>query len=230
MDEKTIARFWAKVDKTGQVPSHMPHLGPCWRWLAAKNERGYGVTWDGSRTRLAHHVSWFSHSGHWPPDCLLHACDNPECCNPGHLLEGSRAENLADMRSKGRAAPMPRPDMRGANHNRAKLTSEQALEILERAASGARPGELAREFAVTNSNIAAITTGKSWSCLGERGSGLVKKCKLLKAARSVLTKDLVVYIRSSVKSDHELSLELGINRGTIFCARNGQTWKRVPMP
>ena len=34
---------------------------------------------------------------------IMHKCDNPGCFNPSHLDVGTQAENLADMRAKGRA-------------------------------------------------------------------------------------------------------------------------------
>lgn len=32
-----------------------------------------------------------------------HTCDNPPCCNPTHLFEGTDADNMADRNAKGRA-------------------------------------------------------------------------------------------------------------------------------
>lgn len=35
--------------------------------------------------------------------CVMHLCDNPACYEITHLKLGTRADNNADMRSKGRA-------------------------------------------------------------------------------------------------------------------------------
>lgn len=44
---------------------------------------------------------------------------------------------------------------------------------------------------------------------------------------SKLTDDMVRMIRSSPKSAHQLSRELGIGRATISMARRGDTWRHV---
>jgi hypothetical protein len=162
MDEKTIARFWAKVDKNGPVPAHAPHLGPCWVWTGAKNHSGHGVGWNGKRTRLAHRLSWELTTGSAPPDCACHKCDNPPCCNPSHLFLGSRADNLADMRAKGRQAPMPRPCRKGELAPVVKLSESQVRQILSLRASGSSCKDLSAQFHVTTSNIYALVTGRSW--------------------------------------------------------------------
>lgn len=41
--EKQIEVFWSRVNKDGNIPAHMPHLGKCWE-LTAGLVDGYGVT------------------------------------------------------------------------------------------------------------------------------------------------------------------------------------------
>ena len=57
MDEKTIARFWSKVDKNGPVPAHCPELGPCWVWTGEKR-KGYGRLKIDGHARTAHVEAW----------------------------------------------------------------------------------------------------------------------------------------------------------------------------
>lgn len=44
---------------------------------------------------------------------------------------------------------------------------------------------------------------------------------------AVLTEEIVRYVRASDKSTKELAEELGVNHGTIGCARNGASWAWV---
>lgn len=91
-------RLWEKVD--------VGRPDECWPWRGSK-KRGYGrIRGEGgrqSRTLFAHRVVWQLEYGPIPFGlCVLHSCDNPPCCNPGHLFLGTNDDNLRDMRSKGR--------------------------------------------------------------------------------------------------------------------------------
>lgn len=101
MDEKTIARFWAKVEKSGPVPCHVPELGACWVWTGALDPQGYGRF---RPVRRAHRASWIIATGEDPGKlCVLHRCDNPRCVRPEHLFLGTRTDNARDRESKRRS-------------------------------------------------------------------------------------------------------------------------------
>jgi hypothetical protein len=48
--------------------------------------------------------------GWYPKPCGLHKCDNPPCCNPVHLFEGTPKDNTRDMQVKGRAKLIRKED------------------------------------------------------------------------------------------------------------------------
>ncbi len=78
----------------------------CWRWKGYRNSDGYGqYTARGLGTLLAHRVAFELSKGPIPAKAVVrHACDNPACCNPLHLLIGSHADNVRDRDERGRAA------------------------------------------------------------------------------------------------------------------------------
>lgn len=87
----------------------------CWYWVGTISRATssdidpYGLFKYDGRKRLAHRVSYILHKGNFPKDlCVCHTCDNRLCVNPDHLFLGTKADNIADMVSKGRHAHGPR--------------------------------------------------------------------------------------------------------------------------
>lgn len=129
----------------------------CWPWSAKATARyGYGrMTAGRGRYLRAHQVAWALKHGPIPEGAhVLHACDNPKCCNPAHLALGTHAENMADARSKGRAAPPPKHE--GESHPGAKLTNDEVDEIRQ---GGSTIEGAAKRFGVSTKTIWRIRNG-----------------------------------------------------------------------
>lgn len=157
-------RFWDKVDVQG--------ADDCWEWTAYRGDKGYGQVGHGGKLEKAHRVAYaLGHTRGVIPDssvCVLHACDNPPCCNPAHLFAGDRPANNEDMRKKGRQSVGAghADKTRGELHGMAKLREEEAVEIRKRAWAGESGRSLAAEFGVTPGTISAIKHGRLWRHVG----------------------------------------------------------------
>ena len=89
----TERRFFSRVD----------HTGKCWLWVGAVTSRGYGWFVAKGRQWTAHRFSWHISRGPIPDGLFVcHHCDTPRCVRPQHLFLGTHADNMADMKAKGR--------------------------------------------------------------------------------------------------------------------------------
>lgn len=134
----------------------------CWIWTGAIQGKGYGYTRFEFRAYKAHRLSWLAHRGAIPAGQLvLHRCDVRSCVNPDHLFLGTHADNMRDMRAKGRTYKGPRLGRRGGNTSpsprkgmnlpdKQKLSAEQVQEIIS--GNETQPA-LASKFCVSESTI-----------------------------------------------------------------------------
>jgi hypothetical protein len=92
-------RFWMRVERGSG----------CWTWTGARNcQTGYGMAYVKSFRPgpvAAHRVAYRLVNGPIPPGMLvMHACDNPVCVKPAHLILGTVRDNSQDMIEKGRGS------------------------------------------------------------------------------------------------------------------------------
>lgn len=161
MNEKTVARFWSKVEKRGS--------DDCWEWQGSRGcQRNgtarYGSFWLGSgRYMAAHRVAWMIANGMIPPRMLVcHRCDNGLCCNPTHLFLGTARDNTQDMVAKGRRRGGFNGSLRGEQQHLAKLTEVAVVEIRRRHAAGEGALDLAAEYGVHFASIYKVLKRKTW--------------------------------------------------------------------
>ncbi len=137
----------------------------CWPWIGGLNYLGYGVVgwWDSqlrrTRTEKAHRLTYMTFVGPIPEELhVLHTCDNRGCQNPAHLWLGTHAENMHDMRDKGRRKGVNS----GILNGRAKLTQTDADEIRILYKQGHTQVTLGEMFGVHQGQISKVVRNERW--------------------------------------------------------------------
>lgn len=74
----------------------------CWPWVGQRNTQGYGHYYAGKKCLKAHRVAYQLTKGDIVKGTIRHSCDFTSCCNPSHLIDGTRKDNSQDMVLKGR--------------------------------------------------------------------------------------------------------------------------------
>lgn len=145
--------FWERVSKDGP--------GGCWIWIGSRNKLGYGFVRkrvNGKTVSIrAHRYAWEMTNGPIEQGLFAcHHCDRPSCVNPDHLFIGTAADNVADMRAKGRG-------VHGEAHPFATVSSMIVRQIRLRVANGEKQCVVAREFNVSPQRVSAIVKRRSWA-------------------------------------------------------------------
>lgn len=178
-----ITKFWDRVI----VPDDPD---ACWQWSGRLHAR-YGMLPLGKRelSIFAHRASYIIHNGYLAlDDVIRHACDNPPCTNPRHLLAGTQRDNILDMLER---APneclrkrkviaygeahwshqRPEKRVRGSRNGASKLTEEQVGHILQMRAAGASYGDIMRLYPVSKPVVAKICKRQAWTHVPPPGNG-----------------------------------------------------------
>lgn len=95
----------------------------CWLWQMACDRDGYGRLWWSGKMWIVHRLAYTAYNGEIPKGLIVrHTCDTPQCCNPEHLLVGTKRDNSNDMIGRGRSS-------HGEKNPNAKLTWEIVKNI-----------------------------------------------------------------------------------------------------
>jgi hypothetical protein len=154
MDDKLIAFFWKRVNKTAT----------CWLWTGGKGIFGYGIL--GIKPRYhAHRFSWYLAYGQIadPSLCVLHKCDVPACVNPDHLFLGTRQDNMKDCIEKGRFNLSKYSSHPGESNVTSKLNNEKVRRIRQLRAEGMRVKEITAVIGVSLAAIEDVLYGRTWT-------------------------------------------------------------------
>lgn len=162
-------RFWQRVDK--------PLIG-CWPWTASRSPGGYGKVagilfgrpW---RHYRAHRVAYELTYGPLADGAVVRhvICNNPPCCRPDHLQDGTTPQNVQDRVTAGRSASgdrhgtrsKPESLRRGSQHHRARFTEDDIRAIREAQSQGESRAALARRYGVSAHAISSIVLRKTWA-------------------------------------------------------------------
>jgi hypothetical protein len=114
-----IEEFWSLVDIRGP--------DECWLYV------GKG---DMFKRVIAPVLACATRIG--PPGDLftLHSCDNPPCCNPAHLRQGTHEDNVRDMVERGRCLgrcgtnPNSHGNRRGKTYAVGEADEEEILSLI----------------------------------------------------------------------------------------------------
>jgi len=144
-------RFWSKIDIRSE--------NECWNWMAFTNSYGYGRFgwWPVGTVINAQRAAFMLTYGRAikPGMFICHTCDNPACCNPKHLYEGTNVNNQADTIKRNR-------HVFGSDEPHAKLNDDDVRAIRASHPQGRSYYSLGKQFGVSPTLVRSVVKHECW--------------------------------------------------------------------
>jgi hypothetical protein len=225
------ARFWSKVKIIDDDDS-------CWVFTGARRPvkgEEYGIFRidgdDSKGTIGAHRFAYVLANGGAIPDHARHTCDNPPCCRPKHLLDGTHADNMADKKARGRGRT--KSDQRGEANDSAVLTDAIVLDARRRSKAGETQKVIADSYGVSTAIIGFAVRGQTWNHLDEIEAPHVRRA----GGGTHLTEDAIRDIRTTFAkattwkergdTKRELAVRYGMTVANVATIITRKSWAHI---
>lgn len=130
----------------------------CLEWNGCRLSSGYGIVRISGKNIRAHRIALERKLGRQIITGMLacHLCNNPSCCSPEHLREGTTQDNMDDKVLSGR-------QLKGEQNGNSKLTQSQVIEIKFRKSNENITNQcLADSYGVKKACISKILRKEKW--------------------------------------------------------------------
>lgn len=182
----------------------------CWIWIAATGGGGYGRVKYGPGAEFAHRAAFIEANGRKPNGLVRHTCGNRCCIRPGHLVEGTHADNSKD------AALMF--TLRG------HLTEADVIKIRQSYAAGIPLAQIADSFGVAYGTVYPIVTGRAYKHVSFA-------VPLAQRTPRKLTTETAQQIRALAlagdMSQKEIGAQFGVNQSVVARIKSGDRWAEI---
>ncbi len=134
----------------------------CVEWTGGTTTNGYGLFYADGQMRPAHRWALEQANGaklDGKMDCC-HTCDNRLCVNVAHLFAGTRKDNMADCKAKGRTDRTQKP--KGETHGRATLVNTTVLRMRAAALAGESILKISRDFDSAYMTVYRVVNRQTW--------------------------------------------------------------------